>query len=176
MEVRKRGTWRNVGEYLIREIRLVTCKALWVPPPFSPLSPPVTTVISAVQFASNLPLPPPPPSPPPLSSPSPSPSPYPPLQQSLRLVLPPIEYARRERSDYQKEEFASNILQKSYRGYRGRSLFRRLLFRAREEERQKNRLSLARTHLLNIRTQRNCLAAKIQSTLKGFLWRLQVRG
>jgi len=147
LEVRKRGVLNNVCEYALKEIRLVTCSSKWNPYTTKSKS----TVPQGEGAISSL------------------------SDTTLRLTLPSLEYFRREANDVKKESFACAVLQKSYRGMRGRNLYRRLLFKAREERRQQEKTLMSVSVLEVCRSERSRLASIIQAAVKGMLWRLKIK-
>jgi hypothetical protein len=93
---------------------------------------------------------------------------------NLRIVLPALEYSRREQVNLNKEQFACRILQKSYRGYCGRALFRRLMFRTKERMKQQDNKVGKLDDLRKIRAQRFCFISRIQSLIRGGISRQKV--
>ena len=90
---------------------------------------------------------------------------------SLRLVLPALEYARRERNNLRTTQYSIKTIQRIFRGFCGKSRFRRLLTRSLESTRQKSLFNQRITKLSEIRQQRNYFAGKIQAKVRRFLWR-----
>lgn len=93
---------------------------------------------------------------------------------NLRIVLPALEYSRREQINLNKEEYACRILQKSYRGYCGRALFRRLMFRTKERMRQEDDKSKKVDVLRKVRAHRYYLISRIQAIIRGGISRQKV--
>lgn len=127
-EVRERGNWTNISEYLMKKVRLTTCSSKFKKP-------------SSMDSAD------------------------------LRIVLPGLEYNRREKNEMKRELYATIDLQRCFRGFKGRSLFRRLFFRAKEMKRQQRLHNSDHQSLLDIKEFRNKKVKVIQSGLRAFLWR-----
>jgi flagellar biogenesis protein FliO len=91
---------------------------------------------------------------------------------ALRLCLPGAEYLRRERNSSRMEELAVRLIQKIYRGFHGRSRYRRLIARHKEQRRQKELLDARLDQLKAIRWRRHVLACRVQARVRGMLQRL----
>lgn len=96
------------------------------------------------------------------------------VSNGFRLVIPFVEYKRRERNDKLKDDYCIKIIQRVYRGFKGRSRFRRIFIRTKERERQilKARKELA--ELSRIYQSRYRLASLIAARVKGILWRIKL--
>lgn len=68
-------------------------------------------------------------------------------------------------------EFSTRLLQKVFRGYRGRARFRRLCAKSAELQRQRRRRLAQERALLATRRGRDRLATAIQRQVRGWLWR-----
>lgn len=90
---------------------------------------------------------------------------------SLRLVIPAIDYKRRETNNLRTTDYSLKTIQRVYRGYRGKSRFRRLYARAKEIVRQGALMGKRRMELLTLRNERTYMASKIQARVRNFLWR-----
>lgn len=93
------------------------------------------------------------------------------FRSTLKLIFPSIEYRRQERNSLRMEAHCARIIQRAFRGFQGRSLWRRLHLRILEEKRQRIDTSLALTKSNQLRMARYVLASKIQSRIKGWLFR-----
>lgn len=127
-EVRERGNWTNLSEYLMKKIRLTTCSSKFKKP-------------SSIDVAD------------------------------LRIMLPGLEYNRREKNEMKRELYATIDLQRCFRGFKGRSLFRRLFFRAKENKRQQKLHNSDYDILIDIKNFRIKKVKIIQAGLRAFLWR-----
>jgi len=68
-------------------------------------------------------------------------------------------------------DFSTRLLQKVFRGYRGRARFRRLKFKYFELHRQLQRKVQLQNTLLRTRQVRDRIATVIQRRVRGWLWR-----
>lgn len=90
---------------------------------------------------------------------------------SLRLVIPALDYIRRDRNNLQTTDYSIKMMQRVFRGYRGKSRFRRLYARAKEISRQRELVTKKRLALEALRETRIKMASKIQAKVRRFLWR-----
>ena len=90
---------------------------------------------------------------------------------SLRLVIPALDYIRRDRNNLQTTDYSIKMMQRVFRGYRGKSRFRRLYARAKEVSRQRELVTKKRLALEALRETRIKMASKIQAKVRRFLWR-----
>eukprot|EP01035_Chromulina_nebulosa_P025470 gene25470-33239_t len=74
---------------------------------------------------------------------------------SISLRLPAIDYRRRMESEKDKVDFSTRLLQKVFRGYRGRARFRRLQSKFDELRRQRERRLALQERLLAVRRRRD---------------------
>lgn len=93
------------------------------------------------------------------------------FHSNFRLTLPVAEYSRRERNNMQEEAFAVSCLQRAYRGFRARAMFRRMLLRIGERRRQKSVTAEVRGQEAQLRSLRHACLARIQSAFRGWRWR-----
>ncbi len=89
----------------------------------------------------------------------------------LKFSLPTLEYNRRARNSLRGEAYSTILLQKCYRGFRGRMLYRRLIFKRNESIRQQHRDNTLKNKLEYTRAWRHIRLCKIQATFKGYRWR-----
>ena len=68
-------------------------------------------------------------------------------------------------------DFSTRLLQKVFRGYRGRARFRRLQSKFDEIRRQRQRHLALQNRLLAVRRRRDQVAIMIQKRVRGWLWR-----
>jgi hypothetical protein len=94
---------------------------------------------------------------------------------SLKITLPQLEYRRLEQNNARTVEFSIKLIQRIYRGSRGKHRFRRIWFRARESDRQKRDLEVKRAKAKEVRDLRYLLVSKIQSSVKAWSWRRLMR-
>ena len=127
--VREKGLSHILAEYLLREMRLVSCRSRLV---CSPIQRELST---------------------------------------LRVTIPALEYKRKEGNSLKTMDYSLKLMQRVFRGFRGRSRFRRLRARANEVMRQKELLLKRRDNLLQLRVWRASMASKIQAKVRRFLWR-----
>lgn len=152
--VRLRGRWKNIAEYVVQFLRIVTCGAEARTSMQSQYSSHRREEQregegeedGALHYTSE-----------------------------IRVSLPMIDYRRRERNSTRIEETAILYLQRAYRGFRSRALRRRLMARLFESFRQENRLQKVHTSLTSLRLKRHYLASRIQAIMKGYLWRKMLR-
>ena len=90
---------------------------------------------------------------------------------SLKLTLPQIEYQRLEKSNGRTVDFSVKLIQRIYRGSRGKHRFRRMWFRMKERSRQSADLLNKRNELLAVRELRSKLISKVQAAVKAWSWR-----
>jgi len=90
---------------------------------------------------------------------------------SLRLALPVLDYTRREKNNLRTTDYSIKMMQRVFRGFRGKSRYRRLYTRSKEIRRQGMLLYKKRQDLLELRQERCKLAGKIQAKVRRFLWR-----
>jgi hypothetical protein len=95
----------------------------------------------------------------------------PPMQSVVRLSLPAIEYARQERNDIRVEQYCAKLLQRAFRGFQGRALWKRLHMRILEQRRQKEAFRENFEKMKNLRDWRYGRLALIQSNVKGWYLR-----
>mmetsp|Transcript_28803 Transcript_28803/g.48582 ORF Transcript_28803/g.48582 Transcript_28803/m.48582 type:complete len:892 (+) Transcript_28803:25-2700(+) len=100
------------------------------------------------------------------------------MQSVVRLSLPCIEYARQERNDIRVEQYCAKLLQRAFRGFQGRALWKRLHMRVLEQKRQKEAFRENFEKMKNLRDWRYSRLALIQSNVKGWylrrvMWRKQ---
>jgi len=127
-EVRERGNWTNLSDYLMKKVRISTCSSKFKK--------------SHAVGAAN-----------------------------LRVILPGLEYNRREKNQMKTELYATLDLQRCFRGFKGRSLFRRLFFRAKESRRQQKLHNSDYTKILDVRNFRIKCVKTIQAGARSYLWR-----
>lgn len=127
-EIRERGSWTNLSEYLMKKIRISTCSSKFKKP----------HVLGAAD---------------------------------LRVILPGLEYNRREKNQMKTELYATLDLQRCFRGFKGRSLFRRLFFRAKEARRQQRLHDSDYAKILEVRNFRLKCVKSIQAGARSYLWR-----
>jgi hypothetical protein len=84
------------------------------------------------------------------------------------------EYLRRERNTMRMEELAVRLIQKIYRGFRGRARYRRLMARFREQLRQKDLLETRLIQIRIIRLRRHILASRVQARVRGMIQRIRL--
>lgn len=89
----------------------------------------------------------------------------------LKFSLPALEYNRRARNSLRGEAYSTILLQKCYRGFRGRMLYRRLIFKRNEAFRQQQRGNKLKNILEYTRSWRHIRLCKVQATFKGYRWR-----
>lgn len=155
--VRMRGKWKNVSEYIIQFIRIASCG---VQQSYSPKSKYEPHLSSAVQDSLHENLSP-------RRHARTSSQPQVTFPTSLfRVVLPMVEYQRRERNCIREESMAVILLQRAYRGFRSRALKRRLKARLFEDMRQNNRDRGHVARLALLRRRRYVLAGKIQAAMR----------
>ena len=127
--VREKGLTHVLAEYLLREMRLVSCRS--------------RLVMSASQHELS----------------------------SFRVVIPALEYKRQESNNLRTTDFSLKMIQRVFRGFRGKARFRRLRARANEVKRQRELLLRRQEGLQQLRVWRHGMASKIQAKLRRFLWR-----
>ena len=93
------------------------------------------------------------------------------MQSVIRLSLPCIEYSRQERNDIRVEQYCAKLLQRAFRGFQGRALWKRLHMRAVEQKRQKEAFRGNFEKMKNLRDWRYNRLALIQSNVKGWYLR-----
>ena len=93
------------------------------------------------------------------------------MQSVVRLSLPCIEYARLERNDIRDEQHCAKLLQRAFRGFQGRALWKRLHMRIVEQRRQKESFVENFEKMKNLRDWRHAKLALIQSNVKGWYLR-----
>lgn len=89
----------------------------------------------------------------------------------LKFSLPSLEYNRRARNSIRGEAYSTILLQKCYRGFKGRMLYRRLIFKKNEILRQQKRDNKFKNKLEYTRIWRYLRLCKIQAIFKGYSWR-----
>jgi hypothetical protein len=72
------------------------------------------------------------------------------------------------------EELAVRLIQKIYRGFRGRARYRRLMARFREQLRQKDLLETRLIQIRIIRLRRHILASRVQARVRGMIQRIRL--
>ena len=96
------------------------------------------------------------------------------LFSRARITLPVLDYRHRERNSQLLEEYGLKLMQRTYRGFRGRSLWRRLnrrkLTRMSQQETTQSKL----TQIIRCREHRYIHASKIQAHMRGYLWRKEL--
>lgn len=127
--VREKGLTHVLAEYLLREMRLVSCRS--------------RLVTSASQHELS----------------------------SFRVMIPALEYKRQEGNNLRTTDYSLKMMQRVFRGFRGKSRFRRLRARANEVKRQRELLLKRQEGLQQLRVWRHAMASKIQAKLRKFLWR-----
>ena len=90
---------------------------------------------------------------------------------ALRITLPQIEYRRLEQNNARTVDYSVKLIQRIYRGCRGKHRFHRIWFRSKERIRQLQILSDKRRALATTRDQRYLLISKIQACVKAWSWR-----
>ena len=93
------------------------------------------------------------------------------MQSVVRLSLPCIEYARQERNDIRVEHYCAKLLQRAFRGFQGRALWKRLHMRMVEQRRQKEAFRENFEKMKDLRDWRYSRLALIQSNVKGWYLR-----
>lgn len=143
----KRGLYHNVGEYLADNVRLLGAKTR-LSSAFRPLDP--------QEFV---------------------PSSRPPITWGTeyshsRLTLPMLEYRHAERNLGAMEEYMIRMIQRSFLGFQGRALFRRLWERRAAFDRARKICESERSRYRKVREERYNSATLIQSIFRGFQWRI----
>ena len=90
---------------------------------------------------------------------------------SLKLSLPQIEYQRLEQNNGRTVDFSVKLIQRIYRGSRGKHRFRRMWFRMKDKGRQAVDLMQKRNDLLAVRELRAKQISKVQAAVKAWSWR-----
>lgn len=94
---------------------------------------------------------------------------------SLRLSLPSMEYVRTQSNTKKITFYSVAMIQRIYRGFIGRSRYRRLLFRKKELVRQIKKSDQQFDALIFVKRQRSAKAARIQAIFRGFSLRKKVQ-
>jgi hypothetical protein len=90
---------------------------------------------------------------------------------SLKLSLPQIEYRRLEQNNARTVDYSIKLIQRIYRGSRGKHRFRRIWFRSKEKLRQDAALAKKLELAKGVRDRRCLLICKIQASVKAWSWR-----
>jgi len=90
---------------------------------------------------------------------------------SLKVSLPQLEYRRLEQNNTRTVDFSVKLIQRIYRGSRGKHRFRRIWFRSKEKARQHAALTTKRQTMAEVRDHRYHLLCKIQASVKAWSWR-----
>lgn len=166
--VRMRGRWRNIAEYIVQFVRVASCGVEQDFRKTSIYEPHLTNAMresvsenpkvringwmgSDDVFIDDTHID---------SVPSEFPT------SRIRVVLPMVEYRRRERNSIRVESTAVILLQRAYRGFRSRALKRRLKARLFEDMRQHNRDTLQYNTLAKLRRHRYLMSAMIQAIMR----------
>jgi len=145
-EVARRGKWGVLTEYLFHELRIVSYESKYS------TSNPNKSNNSELTFNSR-------------DS----------LFSAAKFVLPQVEYRHRERNSQVLEEHGLKLMQRTYRGFRGRALWRRLCKRKLSRMAQNKTTINKLKQLTDIRNFRFEMSAKIQARIRGYLWRKRLR-
>lgn len=163
--VRMRGRWKNIAEYIMQFIRVVSCGVQQSYSKTSIFEPHLSNAMRASKSDLYRPT-----QDTPISSDVESFAKEAPRSSfptsRVRVCLPMIEYRRRERNSVRVESTAIVLLQRAYRGFRSRALKRRLKARLFEDMRQSNRDRDQVTALAKVRRRRYLMAALIQSIMR----------
>lgn len=166
--VRMRGKWRNVAEYIMQSMRIVSCGVEQNFSTTSIFEPHLSNAMktSKCKFSNaetnklvdereRAIL---------TNEDDPARSSFP--TSRIRVCLPMVEYGRRERNSVRVESTAVVLLQRAYRGFRSRALKRRLKARLFEDMRQHNRNRNHVMVLAKIRRKRYFMASLIQAAVR----------
>jgi len=147
-DIERRGRAENVAEYLFHELQIVSFESKWALQSSGrdQLSWPWnSSIVRSTQFSRAM------------------------------LTLPVLEYRHKERNSMVIEEYGIKLLQRAYRGFRGRALWRRLSRRKKARILHNKTTQNKLDDLLKTRTFRFLMASKIQALIRGFLWRSTLR-
>mmetsp|Transcript_15787 Transcript_15787/g.23740 ORF Transcript_15787/g.23740 Transcript_15787/m.23740 type:complete len:917 (-) Transcript_15787:179-2929(-) len=92
-----------------------------------------------------------------------------------RLTFPFIEYRRQERNGLRVEEHCAKVIQRAFRGFQGRSLWKRLHMGILDRNRQIANTNEAKARKDTMRARRFYQASLIQSRVKGWIHRRKLR-
>jgi hypothetical protein len=146
-DVEKRGLLKNVGEYLCDHVRLVACKTR-VCQDHRPTAEDEFAQLMPPGWDSQF--------------------------THTRLALPFMEYRHIERNLAAAEDYGIRMIQRSYLGFQGRALFRRLYARFKEKKRQKCVTDAHNDRLNAVRATRFGSATIIQAVFRGYIWRKEL--
>jgi hypothetical protein len=94
---------------------------------------------------------------------------------SLRLIIPDVDSARLARFRLLLRRGAAVRIQKTFRGFTSRCLYRRLLHRRAEVQKQAQRARALKAEIDICRLWRSAAAARLQARVRGWLWRARLR-
>ena len=90
----------------------------------------------------------------------------------VKACLTELAHYRSERNESRIESYAASLIQRTYRGFIGRSMCRRLTKRMYSQIVQTNKLKARLAHMAEVRRRRLHCLALIQARIRGALWRM----